>query len=61
MSRDALISILNSGEIERHAIYSRYLNFSDPITIKVQNCCLFIVKPAYKTKFIVPKKLTASL
>lgn len=48
MSRDVLISILDSGEIERYAIYS---NVSDPITVIVQNFCLFIVKPAYKTKF----------
>lgn len=61
MRRDVLISILDSGEIERYAIYSRYLNVSDPITVKVQNCCLFIVKSAYKTTFIVPTKLTASL
>lgn len=52
MSRDVLISILDSGEIERYSIYSRYLNVSDPITVKVQNCRLFIVKSAYKTKFI---------
>lgn len=48
MSRDVLISILDSGEIERYAIYSRYLNVSDPITVKVQNFCLCIVKSAYK-------------